>query len=86
LNDAVCTVVLTQGPAQTGGSHTTIQAETVEGFPVEGDSILRVIALLDGDNDGVPNADDNCHKDFNPAQTDTDGDGKGDVCDNKPFG
>lgn len=36
---------------------------------------------LDDDNDGIPNATDNCPSVFNPDQTDTDGDGKGDTCD-----
>jgi hypothetical protein len=35
----------------------------------------------DGDNDGIADAVDNCPSDYNPAQTDTDGDGLGDVCD-----
>ncbi|MBS1151204.1 MAG: Metal dependent amidohydrolase [Myxococcaceae bacterium] len=35
----------------------------------------------DSDGDGVLNAVDNCPADANPAQTDTDGDLKGDVCD-----
>lgn len=35
----------------------------------------------DWDNDGVLNADDNCMGDYNPEQTDCDGDGMGDVCD-----
>ena len=35
----------------------------------------------DPDRDGVPSATDNCPSDRNPAQTDTDNDGKGDACD-----
>ena len=35
----------------------------------------------DADGDGVLNAVDNCPADANPAQTDTDADGKGDACD-----
>lgn len=35
----------------------------------------------DPDRDGVASAADNCPSDKNPAQTDTDGDGKGDACD-----
>jgi glucose/arabinose dehydrogenase len=34
----------------------------------------------DADNDGIPNASDNCPAVFNPAQTDTNGDGVGDAC------
>lgn len=35
----------------------------------------------DGDNDGVPDASDNCPNVANASQTDTDGDGIGDACD-----
>jgi hypothetical protein len=38
-------------------------------------------ADIDGDSDGVSDAIDNCPSDYNPAQTDTDGDGLGNVCD-----
>lgn len=35
----------------------------------------------DRDKDGVPDAEDNCPDDPNPGQADTDGDGKGNKCD-----
>ncbi len=38
----------------------------------------------DGDNDGRPDATDNCPTTPNEQQYDEDGDGKGDVCDNCP--
>ena len=37
--------------------------------------------LFDDDDDGVADDDDNCERDFNPDQTDSDGDGLGDACD-----
>lgn len=36
---------------------------------------------LDSDNDGVPDASDNCPNNSNPDQIDLDGDGQGDLCD-----
>ncbi len=38
----------------------------------------------DRDEDGIPDASDNCPDTPNPDQADTDGDGLGDVCDNCP--
>src|SRR5262249_41512083 len=37
------------------------------------------------DSDGVPDAEDNCPELWNPSQTDSDGDGLGDVCDPCPL-
>ncbi|MDD5426375.1 MAG: FG-GAP-like repeat-containing protein [candidate division Zixibacteria bacterium] len=39
----------------------------------------------DIDEDGIENFDDNCIWVYNPDQTDTDGDGKGDACDICPY-
>ncbi len=38
----------------------------------------------DADQDGIPDAEDNCINTSNPQQTDTDEDGIGDICDNCP--
>lgn len=38
-------------------------------------------ACFDDDKDGIPNKKDNCPKDYNPDQADSDMNGKGDVCD-----
>lgn len=40
----------------------------------------------DSDGDGIPNANDNCPKDFNPDQADNDGEGAGNACDSSPDG
>ena len=40
----------------------------------------------DGDNDGVPDEEDNCPSDMNAGQEDNDGDGIGNVCDGTPDG
>jgi hypothetical protein len=36
--------------------------------------------LPSDDGDGIPDAGDNCPRDYNPYQEDADGDGVGDVC------
>ncbi len=40
----------------------------------------------DYDSDGILNKDDNCYYVYNPFQTNSDGDRKGDVCDPSPLG
>jgi hypothetical protein len=46
-----------------------------------GNNVLTVTAV-DGDNDGVGDACDNCVSTVNPSQADGDSDGVGDACDN----
>lgn len=48
-------------------------------LPGETDGVTTNVQDIDGD--GIPNTTDNCVDVFNPDQTDTDGDGIGDVCD-----
>ena len=43
-------------------------------------------AFIDADKDGVPDSEDNCPTVPNPDQTDTDGDGAGDACDDDDDG
>lgn len=43
-------------------------------------SFSVTVILNDPDGDGLPNWADNCPGDYNPDQTDTDGDGIGDAC------
>jgi hypothetical protein len=52
----------------------------------DGFAIRAVEAGGDFDGDGVLNENDNCPGDVNPDQSDTDGDGIGDVCDATPTG
>jgi len=42
---------------------------------------VRDAAITDGDNDGIPDASDNCRFVFNPDQADSNSDGVGDACD-----
>jgi hypothetical protein len=41
-------------------------------------------AIIESDNDGIPNESDNCPNNCNTQQLDADGDGIGDVCDPTP--
>lgn len=43
--------------------------------------VFEIRPVIDSDEDGIPDARDNCPAEFNPDQADTDGDGAGDVCD-----
>lgn len=45
----------------------------------------RINPLLDIDRDGMAGFADNCPFVFNPAQTDSDADGTGDMCDATPW-
>ncbi len=46
-----------------------------------GTSCVAAVDPNDADGDGVPNGSDNCPSDANADQSDSDNDGKGDVCD-----
>jgi hypothetical protein len=71
---------------------TTIQygaADVLVGGSFDYDDVVLEASKADapdGDNDGVPDAEDNCPNVSNPEQTDTDGDGAGDACDPTPTG
>jgi hypothetical protein len=61
-----------QKPAQ-WFTHDLLRNQTVSGTTVPGTG--------DPDEEGIPDATDNCPETFNPTQADTDQDGIGDVCD-----
>jgi Thrombospondin type 3 repeat len=48
---------------------------------IEDSSNDGVVQGDDSDKDGAPDGEDNCVEISNPKQTDSDGDGSGDVCD-----
>ncbi len=66
-------------------SYPGYQTAVVPGVVVANGGLTSVsgIALnpIDSDNDGVPDLGDNCTLVANPGQTDTDGDGFGNICD-----
>jgi hypothetical protein len=47
-------------------------------------ALVCPLAPPDTDNDGFPDALDNCPLNYNPSQTDLDHDSRGDICDNCP--
>jgi hypothetical protein len=55
--------------------------ETNQCFPDNG---LNQCDVIDTDDDGIPDLDDNCSEISNPDQEDLDDDGYGDECDNCP--
>jgi hypothetical protein len=74
--DCIVSVV---GPNEEGFA--TVSAEAFDVAGNSGTASVQVIITDDLDDDGVPDVDDNCPGRSNAAQTDTDDDGSGDVCD-----
>ncbi len=61
-------------------SHGTKRAQLERGRQVSDEIVLKVEALRDTDNDGVPDPIDNCPTVANPRQEDRDADDVGDAC------
>lgn len=70
ISDAVFTAFI-------DGSFQTVSGTTNDG---------SINILLDSDDDGIPDSDDNCPFTPNPDQVNTDGDGDGDACDSDADG
>ena len=83
---ASCIATLTPAAAQTGFSDVTITVDDGSGTATASASegFRFTVIENDADNDGVPDATDNCPNTINPGQEDADNDGTGDVCDAKP--
>ena len=63
------------------GGEGTVEADVVAGTQRPLTLVLGLVALPDGDRDGVPDPIDNCPTRPNADQADADGNGVGDVCD-----
>ena len=63
------------------GASTVTCAATDASGNIATASFTVIVRDTDQDDDGVPDRSDNCVEVSNPAQTDTDGDAQGDVCD-----
>jgi len=85
VGTADCTAVVSAGNTLTvlGASVLDENMQEVAGATITSDSGFDYQAgvITDSDDDGIPDADDNCPTDANPSQQDTDDDGHGDACD-----
>jgi hypothetical protein len=72
------TSVMSQGRLNQYGLLLSDALTASDHFIVVGD--FSLVQLADGDNDGVPDLNDNCPDMFNPGQADFNTDGTGDVC------
>jgi hypothetical protein len=70
--------IMTAGP---DGSGITELVAILSSTTVGADQAILALAVLTGDEDGLPSVVDNCPNDPNPTQADFDQDGAGDVCD-----
>lgn len=59
----------------------TATADLGSGSTVDASIVLQARQTQDSDDDGVADGEDNCPNEPNDQQTDTDGDGEGDACD-----
>ncbi len=59
----------------------TVSAIDASGNESKQSDLVCAITLLDSDNDGISDDQDNCPDIYNPDQADSDGDGIGDACD-----
>ena len=82
LNAETCVVAWTPNYAQASGPapSMTIRALDGDGGSAEA-SVSCAVIHRDADDDGVPDADDNCPSVANADQANNDGDAEGDVCD-----
>jgi hypothetical protein len=78
--------VLSGTPTSGGNFNFTIEATDANAVTVSGSFALKVVPLPDGDSDGVADDVDNCPLIPNPDQTDTNGNGRGDACNDLPPG
>ncbi len=68
----------------TSDLESSVFSGNADGYDVDGVGVIHCYEgdeIADRDQDGIPDSEDNCPDTYNPDQSDMDGDGIGDVCD-----
>ena len=74
-------IAATLGSSLTAANTLIFFGNTSEGTVFSNFNLVSTVIGNDDDEDGYSDVDDNCTNDYNPDQSDSDGNGIGDVCD-----